>query len=303
MALIKILKNTTGADITLRQVVIRAGSSYTIPPKRFDVWAADDVVDPYVTSGDIVVNDGTVDLSVAAGIRHLDKLSAATQVDVDLSPFQNISTDDDVQAVLPELIPNAQVNDVDVTTQINSVDFRGNVSVTDEGNGNATITIGTASPLGGIYALHFGDSGSVGNEYLENSISRRPTNEVPQIVPFNSKVIAYTYSNRDNDSDIDLKIYSVAENSANSPTILKDAWVLRNARSARKTNFPSDIVFNAGDKVTIYADDKGVNPDDVAFTIYLQITSFDSTEIVETWSSNINPISSGGGDDDDDDDD
>lgn len=297
MALIKILRNVSASDITVKNVVIKAGESYTIPPRKYDIWAEDDAVDPFVSSGDIVVNDGTSDLSIALGLKHLDKLSSAQQIDVDLTPFQNISVDDDVQAVLPELIPSAQINDNNVSSQITNVDFTGNVSVTDEGNGDVTVNIGTASTLGGIYSIFWSESGSAGNEYLETS-GERVCNDTPHIIPFRSKVVAYTFSNRDNDGDTNVQIWSVPENSGNSPRTKKDEWSLVNVRTARKTNFPTDIIFEAGDKVVAYLEDTGTNPDDVVFTIYLQILAQDSVSVVESWSGDIDPI--GSGDDDDD---
>ena len=75
----KIVKNTTLADIFLSDVGIHvpASGQYTIYENEYPLWAAattespDSPLTALVKSGDIVVNDGTTDLSVAVGLLHL----------------------------------------------------------------------------------------------------------------------------------------------------------------------------------------------------------------------------------------
>jgi len=66
----KIVKNTTIADISISDVgeTIPASSQITIDPQLYLLWAASsDVVSP-VGSGDLVVNDGSVDLNASDGM-------------------------------------------------------------------------------------------------------------------------------------------------------------------------------------------------------------------------------------------
>lgn len=72
----KILKNTTGSDIFLSSVgtPILASSSYTVEVSEYLYWATPDFiaeVTPYLSSGDLIVNDGINDLDSIEGTRHL----------------------------------------------------------------------------------------------------------------------------------------------------------------------------------------------------------------------------------------
>jgi hypothetical protein len=70
----RIIKNTTGSDITLEStgVTIVASGSYTIDPKSWQAWASAtfDGIDltTKINSGDLVVNNGTADLGATDGI-------------------------------------------------------------------------------------------------------------------------------------------------------------------------------------------------------------------------------------------
>lgn len=72
----KILKNTTVADIELDALgyTIPASGQVDFDVTEFQLLASDDViaeVTPFLTSGDIVVNDGVQDLTLAEGLRYL----------------------------------------------------------------------------------------------------------------------------------------------------------------------------------------------------------------------------------------
>lgn len=78
----KILKNTTGSTIAVTDVgvSIPANSSYTIPPQDYLLWSASsDVISP-VGSLDIVVNDGSFDLSPSDGMDLLKGILPTDQV-------------------------------------------------------------------------------------------------------------------------------------------------------------------------------------------------------------------------------
>ena len=76
----KILKNTTGSAIELSVIglSIPASSQITIEVQDYLLLGSSDStteIDPLITSGDVVVNDGTSDLSVSEGqnyIRYAD---------------------------------------------------------------------------------------------------------------------------------------------------------------------------------------------------------------------------------------
>jgi hypothetical protein len=116
----KIIRNTTLSSILVQDtgVYINAGESYTIDEQTYLLWAGSESVTPLVTSGDLVVNDGAGDLLFADGLRFLkypDRLS------VKLNSAQTTI----------------------VTTELN---FTGAVTVADNGDGKATVNIGSGTP-------------------------------------------------------------------------------------------------------------------------------------------------------------
>jgi hypothetical protein len=83
----KILKNTTGTDITLQtagsQTIPALGQRELFPGDYTYQWATDDVlaeVQPLLVSGDLVVNDGVNDLSPADGLNFLEYPDTAFNV-------------------------------------------------------------------------------------------------------------------------------------------------------------------------------------------------------------------------------
>jgi hypothetical protein len=67
---VKLLKNTTISDIAIMDcgVTIPADSSYLIPPQDYLLFAASSNIVTQVGIGDVVVNDGSYDLSISDGI-------------------------------------------------------------------------------------------------------------------------------------------------------------------------------------------------------------------------------------------
>lgn len=73
----KIIKNTTGSDIPLNEVglTIEAGTSYTLVLDEYLRWATPEVITELTTpvnAGDLVINDGTNDLSASDGLRFME---------------------------------------------------------------------------------------------------------------------------------------------------------------------------------------------------------------------------------------
>jgi hypothetical protein len=66
----KILKNGSGSDVTVSDtgVTVVDGGQYTIQPQDYNLWAASDDVITEVGAGNLVVNDGSVDLGISDGI-------------------------------------------------------------------------------------------------------------------------------------------------------------------------------------------------------------------------------------------
>ena len=118
MAIVKILKNQTNPalDIELKNpgVTIFVGTDYTIEPEEYNLWTTVDVMDeitPYINSGDIVVNDGSRDLNSLEGIRYIEKVETL----------------------------DVQKDNVDVVKSPTKLNIKGDVTVSDSGDGQVTI--------------------------------------------------------------------------------------------------------------------------------------------------------------------
>jgi hypothetical protein len=113
----KILKNTTASDIFILDtgINLKASSSYEITQSEFLLWVASLDIISYINSGSVVVNNGSIDLSASEGIRALQ---------------------------YPDRI-TVKSNSTDVTRVATDINFTGSATVTDDGNGQVTVDIGT----------------------------------------------------------------------------------------------------------------------------------------------------------------
>lgn len=90
----KILKNTTGSDISIADTGITIAASpatYTISPTDYLLWAASDNIITEIGSGTIIVNDGSVDLGISDGT-DLIKGLFPSNIDVNTSPSNPVIT-------------------------------------------------------------------------------------------------------------------------------------------------------------------------------------------------------------------
>jgi hypothetical protein len=117
----KIIRNTTLSGILVQDtgVHIDSGESYTIDTQTYLLWANSIDIVGYINSGDLVVNNGTVDLTINDGIRFLQY---ADRLDISL----NGTTLNRVTA---------------------SLDFQGSVSVSSDNNGKAIVNVTAGSAL------------------------------------------------------------------------------------------------------------------------------------------------------------
>jgi hypothetical protein len=117
----KLLRNTTASNIFIPDtgVSLLANSTYNITEPELLLWVASLAVLPYIISGDIVVNDGILDYSSADGIRALQYPDRLT----------------------------VQKDGVGVTRVAEEINFTGNVSVVDNGDGKATVAVGSTELL------------------------------------------------------------------------------------------------------------------------------------------------------------
>lgn len=87
----KILKNDSGSTVSIGDtgVTILNGTQYTIPPQDYLLWAASSNVVTFVGTEDLVVNDGSFNLTISDGIDLLKGIFPTELID---SPFiSNVS--------------------------------------------------------------------------------------------------------------------------------------------------------------------------------------------------------------------
>ena len=239
----KIVKNTTISDIELKEVgiTVPASDSYTIVLQDYLLWADTDSISeitPLINSGDIVINDGINDLSAANGIRFLE-YTERLYIEEDSSPSTKV---------------------------VSTLNFEGDVTITDEGGGKTKITVGTEGvPKGKLFDFSFGKTGLARNVWLEFSSSSAPSNSSPLVCPYGAELIALTFSNTSDDKSTDAEIYKNG--------VLETTWQIRNKRTAFKSDF-SGVNFAQGDRVSLFIREftMGDNPTTPIIEFYFNIT-------------------------------
>lgn len=223
----KILKNTTLSDIELKRIGVTIPSSgqETIKVEEYgDLASVESIAEitPLINSGDIVVNDGTTDLDAETGIRFIEYADKVT----------------------------IQKDDVDIEKYLKKINFEGDAIVTDNGDGKATVSIGeTGQFTGKIIDFGFFSSGNTSNKWLAFTNGSTSTDTLPFIMPQDACLTGLTFSNQDDNVDIDIEIYK------NGITDVDKVftWEIRNKRTAWKTINPGGTCFLQGDRVHVYA--------------------------------------------------
>jgi hypothetical protein len=226
------------------------------------------------------ISDGT---NTAAADSTTDTLNiiGGTDIDVTVTPSTDTVT---IDYTGPQGV-DIEKDDSSITVGETVLNFEGNVTVTNEGS-KTTVNVASVDVtnlVGSIHQMCFMDKGSVKNKWLGIGDSHLSSNDTNGVIPWNSKLLAITFSNEKEYSDTDVKIYSVPEGGGSSPLSLDYSWSIRNARSARKTNFTTDIIWHAGDRLGIFMKDRGTDPKYVIITLYLQILEDNFEESFDNW--------------------
>jgi len=77
----KIIINNTGSNINISDtgVTVNASSQYTIPAQDYLLWAASDNIITEIGDGNLIVNNGAVDLSISDGIDLIKGISPSPE--------------------------------------------------------------------------------------------------------------------------------------------------------------------------------------------------------------------------------
>lgn len=134
------------------------------------------------------------------------------------------------------------------------------------------------SPMLSVYTLVFNSTNitSKGRWMTRDSSMLITSDSVPFIVPWDSRIVGYTFVNEKNDEDVDIKIYATpfSEEDNDTNKVLKDTIELRNCRYSAENMYETEVTFNAGDKIAVWLDPVGNSKiRNSIFTVYLQVIS------------------------------
>ena len=130
----------------------------------------------------------------------------------------------------------------------------------------------------------FVENSTLKNEWAKNTDKDLVSNRTPDVAMFKSRLIGAFYSNERSWTDTDIKLYTVPEGSGCYPLEKIWEWNIRDARTCRKTNFSPEVIVEKGDKIALFASDKGKDPKDVKIYLLWQVIETNSEENCENWS-------------------
>lgn len=109
--MIKIVKNTTNADIFLPQpgATVQALSSYTIDPQNYGLWVQS--MDSYIDSGAIIINDGTSDLNNILG---KDLINTFLAKDLGFNNSANGFSSNNIQGAIEEIANKSSIPEYNI---------------------------------------------------------------------------------------------------------------------------------------------------------------------------------------------
>ena len=97
MAIRKIFKNESGGDLTIFNRIIGDGNSYDVPPRFWlDAYDTERLL-TQLASGDVVLNDGSSDLSPSDALKHILRWQEAKDTIFDNTTAQLPGSPDNVQ--------------------------------------------------------------------------------------------------------------------------------------------------------------------------------------------------------------
>jgi len=137
----------------------------------------------------------------------------------------------------------------------------------------------------GIFQVSFSNESTTKNRWLDY-VKDRSCDEVPFVVPYNSKLIGITFSNKTSNRSTDVRIYKATQTQGNVDSLIH-TWQVRNARTGRQTIFSPGLTFAAGDKVGIYLKDAGYDPKAPMVVLYFERTDAINDDFIENYSGHF----------------
>jgi len=141
--------------------------------------------------------------------------------------------------------------------------------------------------VGTLYTLVFVyETSNVKNRWLSHyGDNSNHSYNIPAVCPWASELVGITFSNKDNDADTRIKIYTSVEGNGKNDSQKYD-WTLYDVRTARNTSM-TNVLFDAGEKVAVYLQDVGNDPDYPVVTLYMKVTNDTPGTNIETWSGSF----------------
>lgn len=140
----------------------------------------------------------------------------------------------------------------------------------------------TETTLNSMIQVDFSKNGKAKNRWLERTNKGISSDSTPFIIPFKCKLVCMTFSNSKHSVECNLEVWKLTEANLFTASWI-DTWEIRNTRVARKSDFSQQIIFNAGDILSVYTEDRGTDPTDIVFSMYFQIIEDNTTESSRTW--------------------
>ena len=142
--------------------------------------------------------------------------------------------------------------------------------------------------LGAVFVLPFSTDGILQNSWMDFTGNNILTDQTPSVMAFKSKLIALTFSNDSPTVGLDFEIYRVPETV--EPSVTQDlmfTWSITNSRTGRRSNFATDIIFEAGDKIGLYARKIGDTGRNVIVSMFMQVLEINDEEIFDTTTEDL----------------
>lgn len=239
MALIKILKNNSGEEKQILNRMVPIAGSFTIPTNQWLKLAADTFIAEGIASGALVANDGINDLSIAEGLKLIQRFQFDSSEKITFDNTGNSFSATNVQAAIEEA-KNASIS----TSRFTIVtSFNGDIS-NNQWLGYNEVLPGNRVPI----------RIAVKCNLREISLSYRQNNLLE--IPLENEQI-----------DGQLKIF---KNGLSDPTHVVNTTTIIN-EAGGKIITGLNIPLNSGDYIVGKWIDTGNKPNDMAVVYYFEV--------------------------------
>jgi len=168
------------------------------------------------------------------------------------------------------------------------VQFDGpSIAVSQVSPGVAKVTIGdsVSTVVGKLFTQCWGED-KAGDKWIGAGTHQNKSNEVMLPLPWDSTLLAITFTNKERDADQLVNVWKVPFGGVTAKS-LEFSWVLNTGvRAAVKNDLAID--FDAFDKVSVFIEKDGKEPKKVSVCLYFKIRTDNVIDTNESWNGNLN---------------